>query len=144
MFRSNKIKDRLVTEEETLTFLARGFEFKGSLNFDGTVRIDGSVTGEIRTKGTLIVGEHAIVEGDVSARAVLSGGKINGNIIATEKVRLISTAALLGTVTAPLLEIEEGVRLRGNCETAGWQTKDGEAGLSPSRSATRMRRTAKV
>lgn len=107
------------SKEETLTFLARGFEFKGTLSFDGTVRIDGVVTGEIHTEGTLIIGEHAVVEGNVSAGTVVSGGQINGNVTAREKVKLASTAALLGTIRTPLLHIEEGVRLKGTCEVQG-------------------------
>jgi len=105
--------------EETFTFLARGFEFKGILTFDGTVRIDGRVSGEIHTSGTLILGEHAVIEGDVSAGTIVSSGKINGNLTAAEKVHLLSPGALLGTVKAPLLAVEEGVRFHGTCEADG-------------------------
>jgi cytoskeletal protein CcmA (bactofilin family) len=101
------------------TFLARGFEFKGTLNFDGTVRIDGVVTGDVHTKGTLILGQHAVIEGDVSAGTIVSGGRIAGTVTASEKVQLLSTAALLGTVNTPVLRIEEGVRFQGECETQG-------------------------
>jgi cytoskeletal protein CcmA (bactofilin family) len=105
--------------DEMLTFLARGFEFKGTLNFDGTVRIDGVVTGDVHTKGTLILGQHAVIEGDVTAGTIVSGGKIAGTVTASEKVELLSTAAVLGTVNTPLLHIEEGVRFQGDCETQG-------------------------
>ena len=119
MFGFSKKKGPAQSKEETLTFLARGFEFNGTLNFDGMVRIDGVVTGEIHTEGTLIIGEHAVVEGNVSAGIIVSGGKINGNVTAREKVKLVSTAALLGTIRTPLLHIEEGVRLKGTCEAQG-------------------------
>jgi cytoskeletal protein CcmA (bactofilin family) len=119
MFGFSKKKGPAQSKEETLTFLARGFEFNGILNFDGMVRIDGVVTGEIHTEGTLIIGEHAVVEGNVSAGIIVSGGKINGNVTAREKVKLVSTAALLGTIRTPLLHIEEGVRLKGTCEAQG-------------------------
>jgi len=119
VFGLSKKKDPSHSNEEALTFLARGFEFNGTLNFDGTVRIDGVVTGEIHTEGTLIIGEHAVVEGNVSAGTVVSGGKINGNVTAREKVKLISTAVLMGTIRTPLLDVEEGVRLKGTCEAQG-------------------------
>ena len=114
-------KEPADSQEETLTFLARGFEFKGTLILDGTVRIDGVVSGAIQSKGTIILGKHAVIEGDVSAGTIVSGGRINGNVIAREKVRLLSTAALMGTITTPLLDIEEGVRLKGTCEAQGLQ-----------------------
>ncbi len=105
--------------QETFTFLARGFEFKGILTFEGTVRIDGTVAGEIRSNGTIILGEHAVVEGDVSAGTIVSSGKITGNVIATEKVHFLATAALRGDVMAPLVQMEEGVCFHGTCESEG-------------------------
>ena len=123
MFGLSKKKDSSQSKEEPLTFLARGFEFNGTLNFDGTVRIDGVVTGEIHTEGTLIIGEHAVVEGNVSAGTIVSGGKINGNVTAREKVKLVSTAALMGTIRTPLLDVEEGVRFKGTCEAQGLKAK---------------------
>ena len=116
---SARKKDTPYSSEESLTFLARGFEFKGTLNFDGTVRIDGAVTGAVHTKGMLIVGEHAVIDGDVSAGIIISGGRIHGNVTAREKVKFTSTSALAGTVKTPLLAVEEGVRLKGNCEAKG-------------------------
>ncbi len=112
-------KEPAHSQDEPLTFLARGFEFKGTLIFDGTVRIDGVVSGAIQSKGTIILGKHAVIEGDVSAGTIVSGGRINGNVIAREKVRLLSTAALMGTITTPLLDVEEGVCLKGTCEAQG-------------------------
>ena len=120
MFEAKDKKKEIPPEgKETFTFLARGFEFKGTLTFEGTVRIDGSVAGEIRSSGTIILGEHAIIEGDVSADVVISGGRVTGNIIAKEKVQLLSTGIVLGTIKTPLLSVEEGVRFMGNCEAVG-------------------------
>src|SRR5881628_1445335 len=64
---TSKHKELAMAGEETFTFLARGFEFKGTLTFEGTVRIDGMVSGAIYSKGTVILGEHAVIEGDISA-----------------------------------------------------------------------------
>lgn len=105
--------------QETFTFLARGFEFKGILTFEGTVRIDGTVAGEIRSNGTIILGEHAVVEGDVSAGTIVNGGTVTGNVMATERVHLLPTAVLRGGVMAPIVQMEEGVRFHGTCESEG-------------------------
>ena len=50
-------------DSENFTLLGKGVDFKGILSFDGTVRVDGHVAGEIYTSGTLIIGEHAVIEG---------------------------------------------------------------------------------
>src|SRR2546421_8233618 len=117
MFASpSKQKELAMAGEETFTFLARGVEFKGTLTFEGTVRIDGMVSGAIYSKGTVILGEHAMIEGDISAGTIVSGGTINGNLTATQRVQLLPSAVLNGDLKTPLLKVEEGVQLHGNCE----------------------------
>ena len=116
---TSKHKEFELAGEETFTFLARGFEFKGTLTFEGTVRIDGVVSGAIYSKGTVILGEHAVIEGDIGAGIIVSSGTINGNVTATERVHLLPSAALNGDMKTPLLKVEEGVRLHGNCEAKG-------------------------
>jgi cytoskeletal protein CcmA (bactofilin family) len=118
--------------EETFTFLARGFEFKGILTFEGTVRIDGMVYGAIFSKGTVILGQHAVIEGNVSAGTIVSSGTINGNLTATERVHLLPAAALTGDLKTPLLKVEEGVQMHGNCDAEGAAKR---AGVKESREA---------
>ena len=114
-------KDNLYTMDgdESFTFLGKGAQFKGIIHFEGTIRIDGRLEGEIHTKGTLMVGEHAVIEGDISADVVVSGGHINGNLTATERVQLLPSAVLNGDLKTPFLKVEEGVQLHGTCEAEG-------------------------
>jgi len=116
---TSKHKELAMAGEETFTFLARGFEFKGTLTFEGTVRIDGMVSGAIYSKGTVILGEHAFIEGDINAGTIVSSGTINGNVTAAERIHLLPSATLNGDLNAPLLKVEEGVQLHGNCEAEG-------------------------
>src|SRR3989442_5584432 len=82
---TSKHKELAMAGEETFTFLARGFEFKGTLTFEGTVRIDGMVSGAIYSKGTVILGEHAMIEGDISAGTIVSGGTVNRHLTAARR-----------------------------------------------------------
>lgn len=110
-------RDRVGTNpEEIIAFLGKGTEFKGVITYDGTVRIDGKVEGEVITKGTLVVGETAVMDVEITAGTVVSGGRINGNITASSKVHLLSPAVLNGSIRTPLLIVEEGVKFNGNCE----------------------------
>ena len=115
----SKDKWHVLDSEKGLTFLGKGAKFKGTLSFEGTVRIDGSVEGEIHTKGSGIIGEYAIIEGDVHADTVISGGRITGNIVASEKVELLAPGSLTGSIKTPLLSLQEGVSFSGNCEAEG-------------------------
>src|SRR5438132_12117786 len=105
--------------DEPFTFLGKGAQFKGIIHFEGTIRIDGRLEGEIHTKGTLMVGEHAVIEGDISADPLVSGGSINGNLYASERVQLLPAAVVNGSMKTPLLCVDEGVQLYGTCEVVG-------------------------
>ncbi|HSF68675.1 MAG TPA: polymer-forming cytoskeletal protein [Nitrospiraceae bacterium] len=101
---------------ENITLLGKGVDFKGIVSFDGTVRVDGRVEGEIHTTGTLIVGEHAVIEGIVSAGVLMNSGKINGTITAVEKVHILNPGVLVGDIRTPVIAIEEGSRFHGMCD----------------------------
>src|SRR5438874_7117821 len=67
-------------------FLDRGSSFRGELEFEDTMRIDGRFNGKIVTKNELIVGESAQIEGEVNAGRIAISGTIIGKIIATQRV----------------------------------------------------------
>lgn len=109
--------------EEIIAFLGKGTEFKGVLSYEGTVRIDGKVEGEIITKGTLVAGESAVINAEVTVGTLVSGGKITGNINAKDKVQLLSPATVIGTIKTPALIIEEGVKFDGKCDMLAKEEK---------------------
>ena len=109
---------------DVIAFVGKGVEFKGIISYKGTVRIDGHLDGEIHTEGILLVGEDATLSAKVSAGTVVSKGKITGDIVAKEKVRLLSPAVLTGSVKAPILSMEEGVLFNGNCEMARAEVRE--------------------
>ncbi|HUK55107.1 MAG TPA: polymer-forming cytoskeletal protein [Nitrospiria bacterium] len=108
--------------DEVIAFLGKGTEFKGVITYHGTIRIDGHVEGEIITEGTLVVGEGAVIHAEISAGTVVNGGKITGNVTALEKIQLLPTAILDGSIKTPVLIIEEGVRFNGHCQMSGAET----------------------
>lgn len=116
-------------DEKVIAFIGRGVEFKGVITYNGTVRIDGRLDGEIHTEGVLVVGEDAVISAQVTAGTVISRGKITGDIVASGKVRLQAPAVLNGSVKAPLLSIGEGVLFNGSLEMA--KAEPAEAGKSP-------------
>ncbi len=103
-------------DSENFTFLGKGVDFKGVVNFDGTIRIDGRVEGEVHTTGTLIVGEQAIVKGIVSAGTLMTSGKINGTVTATAKIHIQKHGVLIGDIRTPGISIEDGAHFHGMCD----------------------------
>lgn len=119
MLRKDDKERRDGSRDEVIAFLGKGTEFKGMITYNGTIRIDGHVEGEIVTEGTLVVGEGAVLQAEISAGTIINGGKITGNVTAQEKVQLLPTAVVDGSIKTPVLIIEEGVQFNGNCQMSG-------------------------
>lgn len=108
--------DAAFGKEKIVAFIGQGVEFKGTINYKGSVRIDGKLDGELHTEGTLLVGKEAVITAKISAGSVISKGKITGDIEANEKVLLLSSANMDGSLNTPQLSIEEGVIFNGTIE----------------------------
>jgi cytoskeletal protein CcmA (bactofilin family) len=109
------MQDRAHTPADSAlnALLGRGSEFDGKLNFEGTVRIDGTFTGEISTNDMLIIGEGAKVTADISCGSVVVNGEVTGNIKATDMVELHKPAKVKGDITTPSLMVDKGVQFDG-------------------------------
>ena len=117
MFTRQDKKRKEISEDEMVAFLGKGAEFKGIITYSqGMIRIDGNVEGEIITKGVLVVGETAEIHAEINAGTVISNGKITGNITVTERIELLSTAVMEGSIKTPVLVVEEGVQFNGRCQ----------------------------
>ncbi len=108
-------KEKFFTREPFNAFLGEGTSFKGILTFEGMVRIDGKMEGEIYTKDTLVVGEAAVVTARIQAGTVVISGTVKGDIAADKKIEILSTGRLFGNMSTPSLSIEDGVIFDGTC-----------------------------
>lgn len=103
------------TATEITALLGRGTQFEGKLYFEGQVRIDGGFRGEIRSPGTLIIGDGAAVEGEIEAGTVIvKGGRVTANVRATTSIELYVPAQVTGNLQAPQIFMDKGVQFSGN------------------------------
>ncbi len=96
-------------------FLDRGSSFKGEMEFEDTMRIDGKFNGKIVSKNELIVGESAHIEGDLHVGRVAISGTVVGKIIAEQRVEIHRNGKVYSDIETPALVIEEGAIFQGNC-----------------------------
>ncbi|HET8567958.1 MAG TPA: polymer-forming cytoskeletal protein [Candidatus Limnocylindria bacterium] len=126
--RDDRVPAASAPEQQLNALLGRGSEFDGKLKFEGTVRIDGTFSGEITTGDTLIVGEGAKVAAEIACGAITVRGEVTGNIRASRSVELFAPARVRGDIATPSLSIEKGVVFHG-------QSKMEEAGAKPAATA---------
>lgn len=96
-------------------FLDRGSLFKGELEFEDTMRIDGRFQGRITSKNELIVGESANIDGDIHVGRIAISGTVTGKIVADQRVEIHRNGKVYSDIETPALIIEEGAIFQGNC-----------------------------
>lgn len=94
------------------TILGHGTEVRGELQVKGTLRIDGSLDGDVRADW-IIVGEGGRIKGNVVSRGVVIGGTVEGNVAADEIVELQRNARVVGEIRAAKLAVSEGAVFDG-------------------------------
>lgn len=98
--------------EKLESFLGGSSHFKGEVETKGTIRIDGSVEGNI-SADWIVVGEKASIKGDLSARGIVVGGRITGNLRAKEIVEIKNKGEVYGEISTAKLMIAEGAVFEG-------------------------------
>ncbi len=116
------------------TFLGAGSIFEGSFEFQGTIRVDGKVSGKISSNdGTLVVGEKASIDADVSVSVAVVMGELNGTIDAKDRIEVYPPGRIGGDIQAPVISIEPGGIFNGTC-----------AMKKPDKSSAREKPTPKI
>ena len=116
-------------ESGVVASLFKGSRVTGQLNFQGAARIDGIVDGEIQCLGKLVIGEGAEVRAKITGQTVVVHGRVEGNVIAKERLELVAPARLYGNIVTPRLTIAEGVVFDGDCSMGTAKQKGGVASI---------------
>jgi len=95
------------------TVIGKDCVFSGTAEVTGSLRIDGTIKGEVKSKETVVIGATGTVEGDITAKHAVVAGKIVGNILAADKIELQTKAILQGDLQTKSLVIEEGAVFEG-------------------------------
>ncbi len=92
----------------TRNVLSTDVEIKGIVKFSNDLVVDGKIDGEIHSDGSLTVGENARIKAEIKTATVVVYGKVHGNLTASDRVELKSSAEVIGDIKAKTLSIEAG------------------------------------
>lgn len=90
------------------TSVGPGSVFTGTIGGDGHTIVLGRVEGSSDLNGTLVVGDGGVWVGDITANTIVVAGQLEGSITAHEKIEILSTAQIRGSLTSPVIAIAEG------------------------------------
>lgn len=97
--------------------IGSGLKIRGECSGSEDFRIEGEVHGTIRLDGArLTVGERGIVQANIEAREIIVDGMVEGNLKASERLRLGASSRVRGDLEAPCIGMDDGARFHGHVE----------------------------
>ncbi|MCQ2577327.1 MAG: polymer-forming cytoskeletal protein [Treponema sp.] len=97
------------------TIIGPGSSINGDMKISGSIRIDGDLCGNLETDGNVQIGEFARIKGNITAKSIIVGGIVIGDITVKESVKLLSSSAVVGDVLARSIQLDENVVFHGHC-----------------------------
>jgi cytoskeletal protein CcmA (bactofilin family) len=102
--------------DEINVFWGKDSVFNGKIISEGIFRLDGKVEGEILHRGTLILGETAVIKGKLEVHTITLNGMVEGEVTAKERVEILDKGRVYGTISTPIIVIQDGGVFEGNCD----------------------------
>lgn len=97
------------------TIIGKDTVFEGTLTSDSSVRINGTVIGDVKVQGIVILSVTGRIEGTVEAESIIVAGKIEGNMSIRDKVNVEPTGQIYGEIITKKFVIDEESVFEGNC-----------------------------
>lgn len=111
--KSSKSDQKNAGNETAMSVIAQGMRIVGDIECSGVLKIEGIVEGTIRGPRQLLLGRQGEVKGDVHAREVILGGRVQGTVIADERIEIQGTALVTGDVNTKSISVLEGGKING-------------------------------
>ncbi|AHH08205.1 polymer-forming cytoskeletal protein [Borrelia anserina] len=99
--------------DEVKTIIGKGDFFKGELNSNNFIRIDGDFLGTINSTKRVIIGETGRIKSNINANEVVVSGIILGNVYASNKIKVFQSGCIIGSISCRSIEVEEGAIIDG-------------------------------
>ena len=113
MFGKEKVKS--TASSGVMSTISHGTTLTGDIQSDNDLRIDGYISGNIHCKAKVVLGESAVIDGDVDAANADIFGMVNGNVTTSELLCLKSKCVINGNISVGRLDIEANATFNGKC-----------------------------
>jgi cytoskeletal protein CcmA (bactofilin family) len=104
------------TETPAINLISNGTDITGDIKSTGDIRIDGTLSGNLATKGKVVIGTTGKVKGEIICRNSEVSGSIEGKITVNQLLILKASSKILGDIATSKLSIEPGAIFSGNCK----------------------------
>lgn len=101
-----------------INLIGGGTEITGDITSNGDIRIDGVHTGNITTRGKIVIGETGRIKGEINCKNADISGVVDGKITVSELIALKSSSRVTGDISTSRFSVEPGARFTGYCNMA--------------------------
>jgi cytoskeletal protein CcmA (bactofilin family) len=115
------------TEPAAINLISIGTDITGDIKSNGDIRIDGTLTGNLNTKGKVVIGQTGKVNGEVVCKNSEVSGIVEGKIIVNQLLNLKASSKILGDIATSKLSIEPGAKFTGNCKMSDYEENGASA-----------------
>ena len=112
----DEARGNLENEGPAETIVGHSVRIEGDLVSEGDIKVDGIVSGKVKTARSLFVGPTAKIEADIEAGTVTVAGVVHGNLKVKGVLVALQTGKIIGNIECGQLAIEEGAFFSGNCK----------------------------
>lgn len=113
-----------VSSDKVDTIIGKNTVLTGTIKAVGIFRVDGSIEGDIESKGDVVIGESGKVTGNVIAKQIVIAGEIRGNVKADDILEILSEGKLFGDISVGKLIINDGANFEGKCQMTKIKNED--------------------
>ena len=113
------------TDNATINLISNGTEITGDVKSNGDIRIDGLLTGNLTTKGKVVIGPTGKVKGEVYCKNSEASGTVDGRICVSQLLTLKTDSKISGDIITFKLSIEPGAKFTGNCKMSESENNEG-------------------
>lgn len=119
MFSKKKTETKMAKSNEaehtSINLIGTGTTINGEIKSNGDIRIDGTINGQVYSKGKIVVGNTGVIEGEIYCQNADFSGNIKAKVEVSELLTLKATSRLKGEIITNKLSIEPGARFTGTC-----------------------------
>lgn len=126
----------------SISRISAGTVIKGEIMSASDIRIDGTFEGKVQTKGRVVVGETALIKGDVICENIDLWGKVEGNVFVKDTLALMEGCSVDGTLNVRRLSVELGATFNGGCRMITEAEFGKIAGVEPAKAAQQPAKSA--
>ena len=136
--KNKKNTNGIKAEASNINLIGAGTSIEGHVHSEGDIRIDGKVKGTVSSKSKVVIGNTAVIDGDIKCKNADISGKVKGKTHVTEMLYLKSSAEVNGDITTGKLVVEVGAVFTGSCNMGGVVKDIKQQGQQPKQEKQRL------